>query len=111
MPRWLPKILVRIRELAVARKVLLTLKARRELASLDIGLDEEDACDILASLEAQDSAGRLESVVTGEWMYLFKPQLADTVCYLKVILRDDCVLISFHEDQGDDHDEEDDDDT
>lgn len=71
MPRWLPKVLVRIRELAVARKVLLTLKARRELASLDIGLDEEDACDILASLTAQESAGRLESAVTGEWMYLF----------------------------------------
>jgi len=108
MPRWLPKVLVRIRELAVARKVLLTLKARRELASLDVGLDEEDACDILASLGVQDSAGRLESAVTGEWMYLFKPELAGTVCYVKVILRNDCVVISFHEDQGDDHEEEED---
>lgn len=108
MARWLPKVLTRIRELAAARKVLLTLKARRELASLDIGLDEEDACDVLASLIADDSVGRMESELTGEWMYLFKPQLAGTACYVKVILRDDCVLISFHEDQSDDYEEQDD---
>jgi hypothetical protein len=107
MPRWLPKVLTRIRELAAARKVLLTLKARRELAGLDLGLDEEDACNVLAGLAAADSAGRLESAVTGEWMYLFKPRLAGTMCYVKVILRNDCVVISFHEDQGGGHEEED----
>ncbi len=106
MPRWLPKVLTRIRELAAARRVLFTLKARRELASLELGLDEEDACDILASLSAKESAGRLESAATGEWMYLFKPQLANTVCYVKVILRSDCMVISFHEDGGDAHGEE-----
>ena len=42
MPRWLPKALARIRELAVARRVLFTLKARRELASLELGLDEDN---------------------------------------------------------------------
>ena len=45
MPAWLPKALTRIRELAAARRVLFTLKARRELAQLDLGLDEVDACD------------------------------------------------------------------
>jgi hypothetical protein len=39
-------------------------------------------------------------------MYLFKPQLAGTVCYVKVILRNDCVVISFHEDEVGDHEEE-----
>ena len=81
MPRWLPRVLTRIRELAAARKVLFTLKARRELASLEFGLDEEDACDVLANLHPEDSAGRLESEATGEWMYVFKPQLARTVVY------------------------------
>ncbi len=106
MPRWLPKVLTRVRELAAARKVLFTLKARRELASLDIGLDEEDACDILANLKAEDSDGRKESATTGEWMYLFKPQLAGTVLYVKLVLRNDCVVVSFHEDEGGEHEED-----
>jgi hypothetical protein len=106
MPRWLPKVLTRVRELAAARKVVFTLKARRELTSLDIGLDEEDACDVLAKLAVEDSAGRLESAWTGEWMYLFKPQLAGVVLYVKLILRDDCLVVSFHEDEGGGHEED-----
>ncbi len=106
MPRWLPKVLTRVRELAAARKVVFTLKARRELASLGIGLDEEDACDVLAKLAVEDSAGRLESAWTGEWMYLFKPQLAGVVLYLKLILRNDCLVASFHEDEGTGHEQD-----
>jgi hypothetical protein len=106
MPRWLPKVLTRVRELAAARKVVFTLKARRELASLDIGLDEGDACDVLAKLAVKDSAGRLGSAWTGEWMYLFKPQLAGVVLYLKLILRNDCLVVSFHEDEGAGHEED-----
>jgi hypothetical protein len=93
--------------LAGARRVLFTLKARRELASLDLGLDEEDACDVLGDLTTDDSAGRLKSEATGEWMYLFKPRLAGMVLYVKLIVRSNCVVISFHEDEGDLHDEED----
>lgn len=107
MPHWLPKVLTRIRILADARKLRFTLKARREMASLDLAIDEEDACDILVSLTADDSAGRLESAVTGEWMYLFRPRLAGIVLYVKLIVRGDCVVISFHEDEGDPHEEED----
>jgi hypothetical protein len=106
MPRWLPKVLTRVRELAAAREVVFTLKARRELASLDIGLDEEDACDVLVRLGVEDSVGRLESAWTGEWMYLFKPQLAGVVLYLKLILRNDCLVVSFHEDEGAGHEED-----
>lgn len=107
MPRWLSKVLTCIRALAAAGKVLFTLKARQELANLEIGLDENDACDILASLSPADSAGRLESAVTSEWMYLFKPRLAETVVYVKVILRSDCIVVSFHEDEGGDDETED----
>ncbi len=103
-PGWLLKALKRIRKLATARKVLFTLKALRELAGL--GLDEEDARDILAKLTADDSAGRLKSARTDEWMYVFKPQLSGTELYVKLILRNNCVLISFHEDEGE-NDEED----
>jgi hypothetical protein len=106
MSRWLRTVLARTRELALARKVRFTLKARRELASLEFGLDEQDACDILANLSAEDSAGRLESVVTGEWVYLFKPVLAGTVLYVKLILRNDCIVVSFHEDEGGSHEED-----
>jgi hypothetical protein len=44
---------------------------------------------------------------TGEWMYLFKPLLAETALYVKVILRNECVVISFHEDEEGDHEEDD----
>jgi hypothetical protein len=102
MPRWLPKALRRIHALAAARKVLFTLKARREMAGLAIVLDETDACDLLTGLTTGDSAGRLQSAFTGEWMYLFTPSLCGTVLYLKVIVRSDCIVVSFHEDEGGD---------
>jgi hypothetical protein len=75
------------------------------MASLGIGLDEEDACDVLTRLAVEDSAGRVESAWTGEWMYLFKPQLAGVVLYLKLIVRNDCLVVSFHEDEGAGHEE------
>lgn len=39
-------------------------------------------------------------------MYLFKPQLAGTVLYVKLVLRNDCVVVSFHEDEGGEHEED-----
>lgn len=103
MARWLPRILARIRELAAQRRVRFTQKALHELAGVDLELDEEDACDILASLQSQDSAGRHISETTGEWMYVFKPICGGILLYVKVILRNDCVLISVHEDHHDDY--------
>jgi len=66
--------------------VLFTLKARRELAGLQFGLDEQDACDVLAGLSAEDFATRLRSRATKEWAYVFKPQLAGMVLYVKLVL-------------------------
>jgi hypothetical protein len=31
-------------------------------------------------------------------MYVFKPAFDDKVLYIKIILRNDCILVSFHED-------------
>lgn len=109
MPRWLPGVLRRIAELAASRRVHFTLKARRELAALELGLDEDDACDVLARLAPEDSTWRVRSEATGEWMYLFKPTIEEVVLYLKVIVRNDCIVISFHEDER--HRREEDDDT
>ena len=52
--------------------------------------------DELASLAASEFAERLRSKRTGEWMYIFKPEVGGVPVYLKVILRTDCVVISCH---------------
>ena len=50
MPRWLPWVLTRIRRLAAQRRILFTHKALRELSALELGLDEDDVCDVLMRL-------------------------------------------------------------
>jgi len=104
MPRWLPKVLERIHELAAAGEVRLTYKAERE--ALRLGLSPEDVRDVIAGLGADDSAGRLVSETTGEWMYVFKPDVGGQIIYVKLVLREDCVVVSFHEDEGGGHEED-----
>jgi hypothetical protein len=100
VPRWLPRLLRHIHDLAGRGQVRFTFKALRELAALGAGLDAQDACDVLLALRVDDFAERLESEGTGEWMYVFKPAVAGTVMYLKLIVRTACVVVSFHEDEG-----------
>jgi len=100
VPRWLPRLLRHIHELANRGEVQFTLKALRELAALGVGFDAQDACDVLLGLAVDDFAVRLESGATGEWMYVFKPAVAGTIVYLKVVVRTACVVVSFHEDEG-----------
>lgn len=59
----------------------------------------DDACDVLADLTPNDLVGRLVSEKTGEWMYVLKPSVGDIVVYVKIVLRADCVVISFHEEE------------
>ena len=106
MPSRLSVVLRRIRRLAAERKVRFTLKALRELASLELGLDPEDACDVLERLTLVDLAERIRSKVTGEWMFVFKPHVAAIDLYIKLILRDECLVVSFHEDEGPGHEED-----
>jgi hypothetical protein len=101
MPQWLSHVLKRIKELAREEKVRLTYKAMREIASIDYGLDYDDICQILMDLTSRDSEGRIISNITKEWMYVFKPEIGNTTIYLKVILRDNCIVVSFHEDMED----------
>ena len=83
MPRWLPKVLKRIHELAAAGEVRLTYKAERE--ALLSGLSPEDVRDVIAGLATRDSAGRLASETTGEWMYPFKPDVGGQIIYVKLV--------------------------
>jgi hypothetical protein len=106
LPRWLPKVLKRIQELAAADKLRLTYKAARE--ALVLGFAFEDVRDVLESLSADDSAGRLTSGLTGEWLYVFKPDVGGQIIYVKVVLREDCLVVSFHEDEDEDEDHEED---
>ncbi len=106
MPSRLSFVSRRIRRLASERKVRFTLKALRELASLELALDPEDACEVLERLTLGDLAECIRSKVTGEWMYVFKPQVAAVDLYIKVILRDECLVVSFHEDGGPGHEED-----
>jgi len=102
MPRWLPRILLRIHELVAQGRVRFTHKANEELKALS--LNEEDGLEIIAGLAAKDYAARLTSEVTGEWMYVFKPPLGFFVVYVKLVLRGSCIVVSFHEEQ--DHEDE-----
>jgi hypothetical protein len=102
MPKWLPSVLKRVHHLASTGRVLFTLKAVRELASLDLGLDEEDALEVLRRLRSADSSGRLRSEHTGEWLYVFLPRVAGQTLYVKLLLRADCLIVAFHEQVDDD---------
>ena len=99
MSRSLVRIVSRVRELAIMGTVHFTLKALRELAILH--LDQRDACEALAALRAADFVERFLSAVTGEWMYVFKPAVGGYVLYVKLILRSECLVVSFHEDEED----------
>lgn len=101
---WLPRVLQRIHGFAVSGAVRLTYKAEREVVALGLTLD--DARDVLAGLRAADSAGRFTSERTGEWMYVFKPLVRGQVIYIKIVLREGCVVVSFHGNEGNSHEED-----
>ncbi len=98
MPRWLSRVLERVHGHAESGGLRLTYKGQREL--LLLGLSPDDVRDVTASLRAQDSAGRLLSESTGEWLYAFKPEVEGQIIYLKLVLRASCIVISFHEDES-----------
>jgi hypothetical protein len=50
-------------------------------------------------LGVEDFSKRFVSEVSGEWMYVFKPLVISTTIYVKLILRTNCVVVSFHQDE------------
>jgi hypothetical protein len=91
-------VLAEIHRLVARRLVRFTFKASEELGEL--ALDAEDALQILAELSVADLAGRLESARTPEWLYIFKPEVGGSLLYVKLIVRAECLVVSFHEDEG-----------
>ncbi|MBI2565625.1 MAG: hypothetical protein HYV63_01155 [Candidatus Schekmanbacteria bacterium] len=75
----------------------ITLKALNEMAALEPPADIDDAMETPWRLELEDWAGRLTSRATGETMYVFKPITPFGPLYLKVVIRTDCIVVSFHE--------------
>jgi len=89
----------RIRDLAWTRRVRFTAKAFEELRSSSLRLSREEAREALAGLSPTEFRQRIRSRETNELMYVFQPRVSGTVFYLKVVLRDECVVISFHEEE------------
>ena len=95
---WLPRVLLRIHDLVAQGQVRFTHKANEELKAL--GLNQQDALEIIASLAARDFSARLTSETTGEWMHVFKPSLGSSTVHVKLIIRGSCVVVSFHQEQS-----------
>jgi len=105
MPRWLPRVLARIHRLAAEGKVQFTEKALRELEALDLGLNEHDGAEVVLGLTARECAGRVFSPETAEWLYVFRPPIAGSALYVKLVLRASCVVISFHREPEGEHED------
>lgn len=100
MARWKAVALGEIQRLTRAGRVVLTNKARRELDQLAEHLiDEDDLPEILLGLRGPDLVRRVLSRDRQEWLYVFKPEVLELTLYLKVAIRTNCVVISFHEDE------------
>jgi MqsR (Motility quorum-sensing regulator) toxin of toxin-antitoxin system len=106
MASWAAAVVRKVRAFAAQRNVRFTRKAFRELGRLEVGIDEDDACYVLSKLVRSDLVCRIMSDKTGEWMYVFKPRLGEIVVWVKVILRSNCVVISFHDDENQGNEEE-----
>ena len=87
----------RIRELASRRAVRVTLKAMDEMTALEPPADIDDVVEVLAGLADGDWACRIFSQVTGEAMHVFRPTTVFGPLYVKVIIRTNCIVVSFHE--------------
>jgi hypothetical protein len=86
---------------SVQGRIVFTAKAREELAGFDPPLDDQEARDILAHLMPGEFSGRVRSYGSGEWLYIFQLQVFGVDTYVKLVWRNRCVVISFHEDKGD----------
>lgn len=106
MRRWPWAVTLRVRTLVRERRVLLTSKARREIAASDLGIDERDALEILAGLTPERGIERIRSSATGEWLCVYRPYVAGVRLYVKLALRWSCVVVSFHEEKRDRVDEQ-----
>lgn len=92
-------LLRRVCRFVAEGKVRFTYKVLEEMSLLEVGMDQEDVCHVLQCLEHKDFCRRIRSRKTGEWLYVFKPDVSGLAMYLKLAVRLNCVVVvSFHED-------------
>jgi MqsR (Motility quorum-sensing regulator) toxin of toxin-antitoxin system len=96
MERWLWRVLPRVHELAEQGRIRFTNKALDELS--DLGLDLIDASEILCALTTRECVERIRSEHTDKWLYTFRPKVCGCDLYVKLLIRRECVIVSFHED-------------
>ena len=94
-PRCLRSWLQQLRRCAADGEIHFTWKAYRELCEL--GLADSEALAILATLTAADYVGRVVSPPHGEHLLVFKPTVDGIPLYVKIALRRECMVVSFHE--------------
>ena len=99
------RLLARIRQFVADGRIRFTNKALDELDDLE--LNESDCLDVISKLEASDYSKRVGSRSSDEWMHVFAPTILWTRLYVKLILRTDCVVISFHDEDEPDAQETD----
>lgn len=67
------------------------------MAALEPPAHPDDVMETLEQLGPEDWVGRLTSHSTGEALYVFKPMTLFGLLYVKVVIRNNCVVVSFHE--------------
>jgi hypothetical protein len=96
-PRHARIALQRIRELASKQAVRITSKVQAEMDALEPPADIDDVVEVLSLLTSDDWQRRVCSELTGEPMHVFKPVTVHGLLYVKVVIRGNCVVVSFHE--------------
>ena len=105
MPLWLRTVLTRTRELALARKVFFTLKARCELGQFRVRHRRTGRMRRPGEPVGRGLRPTAEIARDGR-MGLCLQALAGTILYVKFVLRNHCIVVSFHEDRGEGHEED-----
>lgn len=93
------RALRRMRDLAIAGRVIFTTKALLELSNLSVPLHIGEVHRLIANLTRDDFLHRRVSIRSGEILYAFLVQIEGCSLYLKLVLREDCVVISCHDDR------------
>lgn len=98
MSSWKTKAIENLRRHVKNGTVRWTTKATREFTGL--GLTEPAAFEIVESFTVEDLVGCITSETSGEELHVFKTLFDELMLYVKIAFRAECVVISFHEDNG-----------
>ena len=107
MPRWLGEVLKAVHRNARRGSVRVTYKALQEMAALEPSIAPDEALQLLEELDRASFRHRLRSIRSGEWLYVFRAPWCAELLYIKLLLRADCTIVSFHPEASDDELEED----